>query len=75
MPPKTVFAKNDVVKAAFVVVQEQGIKALTAREVALLPHFRFWLAAAADLACTVRNYTIQTSISRSPGPKEFSTTW
>jgi AcrR family transcriptional regulator len=34
MPPKTVFTKDDVVTAAFEVVQHQGIKALTAREVA-----------------------------------------
>jgi AcrR family transcriptional regulator len=34
MPPKTVFTKDDVVTAAFEVVQQQGIKALTAREVA-----------------------------------------
>ena len=34
MPPKTVFTKDDVIVAAFEVVQEQGIQALTAREVA-----------------------------------------
>ena len=34
MPPKTVFTKEDVVQAAFDVVQQQGIQALTAREVA-----------------------------------------
>ena len=34
MPPKTVFTKDDVIQAAFEVVQEQGIQALTAREVA-----------------------------------------
>jgi AcrR family transcriptional regulator len=34
MPPKTVFSKDDVVKAAFESVQQQGIQSLTAREVA-----------------------------------------
>ena len=34
MPPKTVFTRDDVVEAAVKVVQDQGIKALTAREVA-----------------------------------------
>lgn len=34
MPPKTVFTKDDVVKAAFEVVQDQGMQGLTAREVA-----------------------------------------
>jgi len=34
MPPKTVFTKDDVITAAFEVVQKQGIQALTAREVA-----------------------------------------
>ncbi len=34
MPPKTVFTKEDVVSAAFEVARQQGIKALTAREVA-----------------------------------------
>jgi len=34
MPPKTVFTKDDVIQAAFEIVQEQGIQALTAREVA-----------------------------------------
>jgi AcrR family transcriptional regulator len=34
MPPKTVFTKEDVVSAAFEVVQQKGMKALTAREVA-----------------------------------------
>ena len=34
MPPKTVFSKDDVMEAALLVVQDQGIKSLTAREVA-----------------------------------------
>lgn len=33
MPPKTVFNKEDIVRAAFEVVQDKGIQALTAREV------------------------------------------
>ncbi|MEE9553480.1 MAG: TetR/AcrR family transcriptional regulator [candidate division Zixibacteria bacterium] len=35
MPPKTVFTKNDVIEAAFEIVQRQGMQALTARKVAL----------------------------------------
>ena len=34
MPPKTMFSKDDVIKAAFELVQHQGIQSLTAREVA-----------------------------------------
>jgi AcrR family transcriptional regulator len=34
MPPKTVFTRDDVIGAAFEVVQHKGVKALTAREVA-----------------------------------------
>lgn len=34
MPPKTVFSKEDVVQAAFEIVQQQGMQSLTAREVA-----------------------------------------
>lgn len=35
MPPKTVFSKNDVIEAAFEIVQRQGMHELTARKVAL----------------------------------------
>lgn len=34
MPPKTVFAKDDVIDAAFELVQQKGIQSLTARNVA-----------------------------------------
>ena len=34
MPPKTVFNREDVIQAAFEIVQEKGIQSLTAREVA-----------------------------------------
>lgn len=35
MPPKTVFTKNDVIEAAFEIVQRQSMHELTARKVAL----------------------------------------
>ncbi len=34
MPPKVKFAREDIIRAAFAVVEEQGLKALTARSIA-----------------------------------------